>query len=94
MEWKRCVLRCPLWGRVHHAIGMINALVILSVQRESAPRLRVRAGVDSLIAEIDRQALAYIYFEILDGVGCIRHIVVDRGVRGRGIGRRLIDGGA
>ena len=57
----------------------------------SMERWRERIAKDSLIAEIDGQALAYIYFEILDGVGYIRHVVVDRGLRGRGIGRLLVE---
>ncbi len=56
----------------------------------SIERWRERIAGDSLVADLDGQALAYIYFEILDGEGYIRHIVVDRGARGRGIGRRLV----
>ncbi len=54
-------------------------------------RWRARIAPDALIVEVDGEAAGYIFFEVLDGAGYIRHIVVDAPFRGRGLGRHLVE---
>ncbi|MEZ4383597.1 MAG: GNAT family N-acetyltransferase [Nannocystaceae bacterium] len=58
-------------------------------------RWRERYMPTSRIVEVDGVAAGYLYYEVLDGVGYIRNVVVDPGLRGRGLGRALVtDAGA
>lgn len=45
----------------------------------------------AVVAEQDGELVGYIYFQIFDREGYIRHVAVDRRVRGRGVGRALME---
>nr|MCH9681594.1 GNAT family N-acetyltransferase [Deltaproteobacteria bacterium] len=45
---------------------------------------------DVLVFERDGDVVGYTYFQVLDGVGTIRHIVTDTQCRGQGVGRALM----
>jgi len=55
-----------------------------------AERWGERIAPDALVAEVDGVAAGYVFYEVLDGAGYIRHIVVDRPARGRGLGRHMV----
>lgn len=48
-------------------------------------------GSQTLVLEHDGRVVAYIYFQILDATGYVRHVVVHPGHRGRRLGLRLMD---
>jgi ribosomal protein S18 acetylase RimI-like enzyme len=54
-------------------------------------RWRDRFVPTSRIAVVDGEAAGYLYYDVLDGVGYIRNVVVDPAHRGRGIGRALVE---
>lgn len=48
----------------------------------------------TVLMEADDSIAGYIYFQILDGLGYIRHVIVDPAHRGRGFGRVLMQAAA
>ena len=60
---------------------------------EDTPGVRVwseEIAPQTLLVEEDGDVAGYIYFQILDGLGYVRHVVVDPGHRGSGVGRVLM----
>lgn len=45
----------------------------------------------SIMAVEGDRSVGYVWYEILSGVAYVRHLVVDEGSRGRGLGRKLMD---
>jgi GNAT superfamily N-acetyltransferase len=46
---------------------------------------------DTLIFEEGGEVVAYAYVQVLQGVGYVRHVVIDRSRRGRGLGRAVME---
>lgn len=48
----------------------------------------------TLVAETDGRVVAYLFFQVLTGVGYVRHLAVEPAARRRGIGRALMQASA
>lgn len=57
-----------------------------------AERWAVELAPDAHVLEHDGEAVGYVLVQILDGVGYVRHVVVDPAARGRGFGHEAMRG--
>ncbi|MEM6989030.1 MAG: GNAT family N-acetyltransferase [Myxococcota bacterium] len=55
---------------------------------------RDELGPQSMVCIEDGETVGYVYCQVLDGVGFVRHVALDPAYRGRGLGRALMHAAA
>lgn len=73
----------PLYARLFLELGVDDPVV-------PAPRWAETMAPATLVFEDGAGAVGYAYVQVLQGVGYVRHVVVDPGRRGEGLGRVIM----
>lgn len=73
----------PTFARLFPELGTDDAV-------PDRPRFEEQLMVDTTIVELGGRPVGYAYAQTLETTGYVRHLVVDRAARRRGVGRRVL----